>query len=97
MPVSTMLKLQEDRCIMNKLIIYSIIGLILGCATVERNTDYIKATDEPKSDYVPAPPRITPDSGPTVSALEGEDKTYDPVKVKGIKELQHRIYYDKIG
>ena len=82
---------------MNKLIISLSAVLVIGCATAERNTDYIKATDEPKSDYVPAPPRITPDSGPTVSALEGEDKTYDPVKVKGIKELQHRIYYDKIG
>jgi len=92
-----MLKLQEDRCIMNKLIIYSIIGLILGCATVERNTDYIKATDEPKSDYVPAPPRITPDSGPTISAIEGTEKEYLPVRVKGVGELQHRIYNDKIG
>ena len=84
---------------MNKLIISLLAVLVIGCATTEWNTDYIKPTDEfeEKSDYVPAPPRITPDSGPTVSALEGEDKTYDPVKVKGIKELQHRIYYDKIG
>ena len=82
---------------MNKLIIYLIVGLIIGCST---NTDYIKPTEatyEPESDYVPAPPRITPDSGPTISAVEGKERVYDPVKVKGIKELQHQIYYDKIG
>ena len=82
---------------MNKLIISLSAVLVIGCATAERNTDYIKPTDEPKSDYVPAPPRITPDSGPTISAIEGTEKEYLPVRVKGVGELQHRVYNDKIG
>ena len=84
---------------MNKLIISLLSVLVIGCAITERNTDYIKPTDEyePKSDYVPAPPRITPDSGPTISAIEGTEKEYLPVRVKGVGELQHRVYNDKIG
>ena len=74
---------------MNKLIISLLAVLVIGCATTERNTDYIKPTDEyePKSDYVPAPPRITPDAGPTVSALGIKDKEYLPVEVEEIQPL----------
>ena len=84
---------------MNKLIISLTAVLVIGCATTERNTDYIKPTDEykEKSEYVPAPPRMTPDAGPTISAIEGKEKEYLPVRTKGVGELQHSIYNDKIG
>jgi len=42
---------------------------------------------EDNDDYVPAPPRITPDAGPTVSALGIEDKEYIPVEVEEIPPL----------
>ena len=58
---------------------------------------YKNAQAEDNDDYVPAPPRITPDSGPTISAIEGTEKEYLPVRVKGVGELQHRVYNDKIG
>ena len=38
-------------------------------------------------DYVPAPPKITPDAGPTVSALGIKDKEYIPVEVEEIPPL----------
>ena len=69
---------------MNKLIISLLAVLATGCAT---NTDYIKPTDEPKSDYVQSPARITPGAGPTVSAMGIKDKEYLPVEVEEIPPL----------
>ena len=48
---------------------------------------YKNAQAEDNDDYVPAPPRITPDAGPTVSALGIKDKEYLPVEVEEIQPL----------
>ena len=48
---------------------------------------YRMAHAEDNDDYVPAPPRITPDAGPTVSAMGIKDKEYIPVEVEEIPPL----------
>ena len=48
---------------------------------------YKNAQAEDNVVYVPAPPRITPDAGPTVSALGIKDKEYLPVEVEEIQPL----------
>ena len=48
---------------------------------------YKNAQAEDNDEYVPAPPRITPDAGPTVSALGIKDKEYLPVEVEEIQPL----------
>ena len=48
---------------------------------------YKMAQAEDNDDYVPAPPRITPDAGPTVSAMGIKDKEYLPVEVEEIPPL----------
>ena len=48
---------------------------------------YRMALAEDNDDYVPAPPKITPDAGPTVSALGIKDKEYIPVEVEEIPPL----------
>ena len=58
---------------------------------------YKNAQAEDNDDYVPAPPRITPDAGPTISAVEGKDKEYLPVEVEEIPELLDLFDNDKIG
>ena len=48
---------------------------------------YRMALAEDNDDYVPAPLKITPDAGPTVSALGIKDKEYIPVEVEEIPPL----------